>query len=98
MTTQSKHTPGPWKIAGDHSSDCDIWVVNPITSETICSLHLCANPEANSRLIAAAPELLEVLTAAKAHMENPYPSGDDLSHILTRADAAIAKARGEQLS
>lgn len=96
------HTPGPWvfdwgmKINGVTKD----YIVGPVDSyNDILTVAIIKNvneeSEANARLIAAAPELLEVLEAAKAHMEDPYPAGDDLSHILTRADAAIAKARGQ---
>jgi hypothetical protein len=50
--------------------------------------------EANARLIAAAPELLEALKQAVTSMQD---SGYQNSHVAVRAArAAIAKATGEQ--
>ena len=47
--------------------------------------------EANARLIAAAPELLEALEWA---VDNPH----DDAYWISQARAAIAKATGEQVS
>lgn len=56
--------------------------------------HLPETTAANAALIAAAPELLEVLEAEVA----AYPSGDSIdpnkAAWLSRGRAAIAKARG----
>lgn len=48
--------------------------------------------EANARLIAAAPDLLEALTALREAM--PRMNGDEMRRLATEADAAIAKAKG----
>ena len=54
----SKHTPGPWKIThsevnGYRVSDSTGWGVAVVLKDT--------NDEANARLIAAAPQMLEAL-------------------------------------
>ncbi|HHA2761819.1 TPA: hypothetical protein ACOEQU_000129 [Stenotrophomonas maltophilia] len=63
----SKHTPGPWVVTPHPMTNVDVFAVGVIMddkemqyglSHTICY----ENAEANARLIAAAPELLEALT------------------------------------
>lgn len=83
----AKHTPGPWLLTGftvcdttHHQRIASLWPVlaGPLREEA----------EANARLIAAAPELLEALEDAvalcKAH-----------GYDMRGADQIIAKARGE---
>ena len=79
----SEHTPGPWKVVGlSVISDSGI-ICNP-PSGPIDEL------EANARLIAAAPDMLEALEAMRDAI---IPTEDCYAAIL--ADAAIAKAIGE---
>lgn len=85
----SKHTAGPWRL---HQNWID---AGRYGSEVICSF-CCPlsdqdydNYEANGRLIAAAPELLEALLRCKFDSLNM--SLDDMAFCR----AAIAKARGE---
>ncbi len=64
MTTH-KHTPGPWKI----TTYCGPKYMIGIDKE-------CASPgemEANARLIAAAPDLLEAAKGALKHMTHYCP-------------------------
>ena len=103
MTT-TKHTPGPWEcyipFIGVNSNDTDdkgnyYWQIEPKTI-TFDEQYLCITgwmSEANARLIAAAPELLEALITVVLNAPEPYCS-------ITRAidaqcRAAIAKATGE---
>ena len=63
----SSHTPGPWKVCGDLRSVCSLqgpeW--NARRSRNICRMQDARltkeTQEANARLIAAAPDLLEAL-------------------------------------
>lgn len=97
MTTDNSRvgpTPGPWRIRENarHSPDeCDlsicgdIWVLADINGPQY------AHQEANARLIAAAPELLEAL-------EEWLTVGNDMKArkaVRSKARAAIAKARGQ---
>lgn len=105
MTT--KHTPGPWIGAGPSFGDPLPRYTTEIITESedengevrsICELpvvHHDDENEANARLIAAAPDLLEVLK----HIRRCIPYGGfvqihDNSMTLAQIDAAIAKAEG----
>lgn len=86
----SKHTPGPWKVAKPRKSYRDgnmmYGIVGP---ECVSDYEDWGFTEANARLIAAAPELLEALRnlveAATHHQA-------DARAALAKARAAIAKA------
>ena len=92
----NKHTPGPWT----HEGQGDITGIEdngfgrgPVD---VCSVYLRAvegRHEANARLIAAAPDLLEAL-------ERLVSAARDVGHgymdqAIDNAESAIAKARGE---
>jgi hypothetical protein len=103
----SKHTPGPWRVYPTtelvdargtegvtgyniESESCEIVGVEGIEFWK-------ENAEANARLIAAAPELLEALTSLLSEAEafasaiRAYAN----SEAIAAARAAIAKAKGE---
>ena len=95
MSTQ--HTPGPWAVGSKsgHIETANAWRM---------SIAICYNKdskadgvskeefEANARLIAAAPELLEALnTWLKQYSAEEYEDCPEV--VQTRA--AIAKATGE---
>ena len=115
----TEHTPGPWLLEqqlGTGDSDCG-WSVlereqNPYRGE-ICHItdaeHIAgitkAERDANARLIAAAPELLEAMRALVKH----FPTDSEMDQIgftkesvteacdaYDAARVAIAKATGEQ--
>jgi hypothetical protein len=87
----SKHTPGPWTIADEWDGTSikagQFYVTHTIQS---CGFHETevdkAVTQANARLIAAAPDLLEACKAALSD-DQPY---------IEKCKAAIAKATGEQ--
>ena len=99
-TKTAQHTPGPWSlqkytfgydIRGPHGEDLGSVNVSDGADE----------PEfypadANARLIAEAPALLEVLKAAlpQVHWANIHGSRND--ELVTTIEAAIAKATGGQ--
>lgn len=96
----SKHTPGPWSCidegrlddcvhsdAGEHVEG-DIICLSPILEGYEVSAE---NWEANARLIAAAPELLEAAMAFIAPFDGIEVVQDS---DIAKARAAIAKATG----
>ena len=91
----NKHTPGPWFAVGaqveiEDDSVPDICTCDP---QVMRQSHLDWHPrtvEANARLIAAAPELLEALDDIIG-----MARAGRMVHVINRAKAAIAKAKGE---
>lgn len=88
--TQSKHTPSPWSLekVGD-----DFSVVNREHEGDDWDIATVHSTEANARLIAAAPELLEALEIMLKYAESYLAPSD--GPIFETARAAIAKARGK---
>ena len=105
MSTQ--HTPGPWIGAGPSFGDPFPRYTTSIVTERehddegiveICELpfhHRDDENEANSRLIAAAPDLLEALREIVEYWDSIVPT-DCVNEMHIKARAAIAKATGEQ--
>jgi len=105
----SKHTPGPWIGAGPSFGDPLPRYTTEIVTEweeddnrVICELpfdHHDDENEANARLIAAAPELLEALKrlmqVGRAYCIC-YDYSDESEDAWDYAETAIAKAEGEQ--
>lgn len=93
----AKHTPGPWLV--DHDTDITGSESSPeigcVGKVDIAHVYLRAVPgktEANARLIAAAPDLLEALKAVL----NSCLDSRGLADAYKQARAAIAKAEGKQ--
>ena len=99
----AKHTPGPWMVGptyGNDSARIDTeggTVIGSIKVKQLVSVdkghanYAWSNElYANARLVAAAPELLDVLQRCIAVMESRCPEASPLPD----ARAAIAKATG----
>lgn len=91
----SKHTPGPWQATACTTRDGYIIgqsvMVTPYRERCVTYPNIAHTlDEANARLIAAAPELLE---AAKAMVASGYVMDADSPEWLP-LQAAIAKAEG----
>lgn len=86
-----QHTPGPWKYF--YKSKYDAWHVSVPMSQGTMKWALfddgvrSENPEADARLIVAAPGLLAALQEVVAISDRKHDAWD-------RAHAAIAKATG----
>lgn len=99
MTTQ--HTPGPWH-ARVHSTYSHIWGPDGTKRGCIGSVNLHGDTsreerEANARLIAAAPELLEALRRAWALVDSQIRCNAPTENAIKLAAdirAAIARAEG----
>jgi len=94
----SKHTPGPWRIGGLNRQimedrkgrgqllgfDCVLATMPPWDRDDDAEL------EANARLIASAPELLQTLKLVSEHLQN-----NQQGHVLRdEIEKLIAKAEG----
>lgn len=109
----TKHTPGPWRVIeedGDgkcqHTDKCKTWVLDSEERGNMALMQawysgndpdVFEEVRANARLIAAAPDLLDVLEK----VTDPYRSLPDevLEEVapdwLAEAFAAVTKAKGE---
>lgn len=96
MTEQSKHTPGPWRVycdpchydtASDVKSDCGQFFAS------VGGKSGWQEQEANARLIAAAPDLLEALEAIVHTWDGPAYK-HFMRDNIDLAKRAIAKAKG----
>lgn len=87
---QAKHTPGPWQAVALAVR----WAVTTTAKPRTFNICIINNDrdeqEANARLIAAAPELLAALKAARPHIGVGY-SAVQRHAITSQVDAAIAK-------
>ena len=92
----SKYTQGPWNVRRQNPSPTTgEWMIAGAKPGYLAEVRDCGsgNVEANARLIAAAPELLEALqNLLKVH----EGIGGTKYHAGDIARAAIAKATGEQ--
>jgi hypothetical protein len=97
MTTQATHTPGPWEISKNEAGELDICEAG--AGNMLADLAKCKNAEANARLIAAAPDLLEALRGLLRETRQSVPNINVKKHFslmvqMEEAKSAIAKAEG----
>jgi hypothetical protein len=95
----SKHTLGPWEVRKNEP-----WVIAKAYGNMKSVVHLnlpieqSEEQRANARLIAAAPDLLDVAKEANAELERLNDPRGFVSmrqeRIMEKARAAIAKATG----
>ena len=87
MTKPSQHTPGPWSQKGRDIFSGTTYIADVKANRLVPP----EEAEANARLIAAAPELLEALR----DLVSPYDGNmDGAPTSIKLARAAIAKAGG----
>ncbi len=85
------HTPGPWELRGSRLVTDSQGV---LIAENI-GANYPGTPEANARLIAAAPDLLAACKRMSEALRNaPHETQNAYQGILTDIDNAIAKAEG----
>jgi hypothetical protein len=94
----TKYTPGPWEFDDKHSSGFPLLCLYAADNRN--PFHGSRSDDeqnANARLIAAAPELLEALRAITDQLERIGDTRYDKDgQYIDAARAAIAKATGEQ--
>lgn len=88
----SKHTPGPWKAVPTAFGPIDIVVSDGRDIVTVYGGGT-GNKEANARLIAAAPDMLEALKQAQTNFKTYDRFKVDVD-AMRKIEAAIAKATG----
>lgn len=86
------HTPGPW-VWRFYGRDDD-WVRDPKGEAVVQVGYNAYEREENARLIAAAPELLAALKAARNIIGEFCESDDFHQKHCVALDAVIAKAEG----
>ncbi len=95
----SKRTPGPWIVSGNRDSD-EFTVIQETSGATICSIEqtfgFAEADIANSRLIAAAPDLYEACKALRDYLQAASVTSTDIKTLHANLDAAIQKAEGAQ--
>ncbi|MBU3625693.1 hypothetical protein ICN48_05520 [Polynucleobacter sp. JS-Safj-400b-B2] len=90
----SKHTAGPWRyIEGIRG---EFVVLSGTHPDLSIGVAVTMGEEANANLIAAAPELLESLTALVT-LFAPLAGDSTQTLWIDNARAAITKAKGEQV-
>jgi hypothetical protein len=106
VAENAKHTPGPWKIAERSRVVLDnAQLIRPVDDRNHehGATAIVALGDANARLIAAAPELLEALRPFQELYKQAVSYRHDPGSTcewriafddLARVDAAIAKAEG----
>lgn len=106
---EKKHTAGPWRYEA-HLQDIS-WLVGPDAplgpigpqGTELTGIHVAAiakDSEANARLIAAAPDLLEALEGLVEDVERTRSDFWGLptqvrNSSVAKAEAAISKAKGD---
>lgn len=97
------HTPGPWAIDRDDRPGM-AWNNHIVQADrphmAICFMTHSGRAdnsecEANARLIAAAPDLLEALEGLAPILDNDGPLVAAYADMRAKVDAAIKKARGQ---
>ena len=99
---EQKHTPGPWIATHIIGS----WWIEDDDPTAFCRRRIAIvddgagieSPEANARLIAAAPELLAALEEAKQFIQNGieygYINTPEDEDVLAMIKKAVRKAKG----
>ena len=88
--TNAQHTPGPWYVQESDHPNTGL-LIKPIPGQVVAECDPVPEMQANARLIAAAPELLEALKEAKYLIDQHYDPASDRVKLI---NAAIAKAEG----
>lgn len=94
---ETKHTPGPWKVSSYGTPHLKVFANDGAHVASVNYGDVDMNTQAaNARLIAAAPELLEALSA----MVHAYTSTDGNAQCaaLAKAEAAFRKAQGKTVT
>ena len=97
--SEPKFTPGPWKAIG--RTICPKNQLDPLNTEIVCRIHenrFASREEANASLIAAAPEMYDLLERLPSDIRHLLQSGntDMCKRIVGKIDAILMEAGGER--
>lgn len=100
--TATQHTSGPWKTGKGNPSSKLVYTADGkrlIASCNTPEMMAHGDEEANARLLAAAPDLLEALEIVRIAFERGYyvvnDRGEEHERIIAHISSAITKARVE---
>lgn len=94
--SETKFTPERWRVWRDQDPKEPLYIEG-MESDFICQLCMeNTQAVANARMIAAAPDLFQLLTESIDIMERQVDYSGELASILTRAKALLAKIGGAQ--
>lgn len=91
--SEAKHAPGHWVIRNT-GRDPDVFTA---AGDLVCSVYTDENAEADARLIAAAPDLLEALVLLEREMVLSGNAGSEdygWKPAIKKTRAAISRAEG----
>jgi hypothetical protein len=88
------HTPGPWKVYQEKPHYYSVGTDYAHDRGHDCNIVRDIRCEANARVMAAAPELLDALEASLPNLEWANIHGSRCEELLNQTKAAIRKARG----
>lgn len=107
MTETSQYTPGPWMWEADgreqrtalrsSNGDCVIYAQADISGYTPSVDPWTDVSDADARLIAAAPDLLEALRAADEALAQVTAFEDDARYIMGNTNFEIVKLRRQEV-
>jgi hypothetical protein len=90
----SNYTPGTWTFHGSDDARIGDEIISsngaPVLSGSIYN-------RADANLIAAAPEMLDVLHEALAMLNDPDADTADAWRVQSRIESVIAKATGQEV-
>ena len=94
------NTPGPWKIATTYPSNTIDIVPWATQRQRICRLksridYCVSQVRADAYMIAAAPEMLEVLEELVEYAADCASANDEFLICIKEANKVIRKAKGE---
>jgi hypothetical protein len=102
---RSQHTPGPWKaVSAAACAELDVMEIAEVgymrVTPAFCAWPTAGTPEADAKLIAAAPEMLGLLRVTAGNIRSLGPAGA-LGHVyppytewLRLVEEVISKADG----
>lgn len=92
---ETKHTPGPWKVFDEHGNYIHCTIMDE-TNTRLCEVRKFNVGQkyvlANAKLIAAAPELLELLYAMVVNFGFSSATTPEQGKLIQKAHETIKKA------